>query len=100
MAIEIIGRVIDRQTHQGMLGVRVEAWGKELTANELITSLTTNERGAFEMRFDESRLRQSELYFKVFREGELLRSTEDSVLWRRGELPTDIVIEVADKSDL
>lgn len=96
----IIERVIDRQTRSAIARLRVEAWDKDLIFDDLVGSAVTDEQGAFQMEFDQSYFqelflgRQPDLFFKVFRESQLIKSTEDSILWnvRAGE--TKIVIEV------
>src|SRR5215510_2477655 len=96
----ISGTVIDRKTRRGVKGLRVEAWDKDRVYNDLVGSAFTDEQGVFQIEFDESYFRelfqdrQPDLFFRVFREGALIRSTEDSVLWnvRAGE--TKITLDV------
>ena len=84
----IFGRVIDRRSDIAVPKVRVEAWDKDLICDDLVGSATTNQQGAFLIEFDESYFRElfldrrPDLYFKVFSEGLLIESTENSVLWR------------------
>lgn len=101
MAIfQISGGVINRQTHCGIPGLRIEAWDKDLICDDLVGSALTDEQGHFQIEFDESYFqelffdRQPDLFFKVFDKKRLIKSTEDSVLWnlRKGE--TQVVIEV------
>lgn len=96
----ITGRVIDHTTRQGLAGLRVEAWDKDQICNDLVGSAVTNEQGAFVIEFTSSYFkelfldRQPDLFFKVFREDELIKSTEDSVLWNVAAGETEVVIEV------
>lgn len=99
--IHITGRVIDRKTRCGIAGLRIEAWDKDLICNDLVGSaVTRDEEGTFGMEFDESYLqelfqdRHLDLFFKVFHEKELIKSTEDSVLWNVETGETNIIIEV------
>jgi hypothetical protein len=95
----IIGRVIDRVSRNGIAGVRVEAWDKDLVFNDLVGSTVTDAQGAFQIEFNESYFkelffdRQPDLFFKVFQDGRLIRSTEDSVLWNVTDEVTETVIE-------
>ena len=96
----ISGRVIDRKTRRGIAGLRVEAWDKDLIFHDLVGSAVTDAEGAFRIEFDESYFkgifldRLPDLFFKVFREDTLLRSTEASVLWNVPAGETEIIIEV------
>lgn len=96
----ITGRVIDSTTQQGVAGLRVGAWDKEMICDDLVSSTVTDEQGAFQMEFTDSHFkelcqdRQPDLFFKVFRENELIKSTEDSVLWNIATGNTEVVIEV------
>lgn len=96
----ISGRVIDHKTRQGLTGLRVEGWDKDLICNDLVGSALTDEQGAFQIMFNESYFRelfldrQPDLFFKVFCKGNLIESTEDSVLWNGAAEETQIVIEI------
>jgi receptor-binding and translocation channel-forming TcA subunit of Tc toxin/ABC toxin-like protein/neuraminidase-like protein len=97
---KIAGRVIDRKTRSGVAGLRVESWDKALVLKDQIGSAVTNADGAFQIEFeiDDKRLKEltrdgkPEVFFKVFADGRLLRSTEDSVLWNFEKAP-DVIIE-------
>jgi hypothetical protein len=97
---KILGRIIDRTTRNGVAGLRVEAWEKDLVGNGLVGSAVTDEQGAFHIEFDASyfqevfRDRRPDLFFKVFEDESLIQSTEDSVLWNVETGATEIVIEV------
>ena len=96
----ITGRVIDIKTREGLAGLRVEAWDKDLILNDLVGSAVTDASGAFQIRFDDSYFaelfldRQPDLFFKVFRNDKLVRSTEDSILWNVRTGQAQIIIEV------
>lgn len=96
----ITGRVIDRTTRQGVSGLRVEGWDNDLICNDLVGSAVTDEQGAFVSEFTSSYFkelffdREPDLFFKVFRGDELIKSTEDSVLWYVKAGETEVVIEV------
>ena len=96
----IFGKIIDLRTQQGLAELRVEAWDKDLILDDLVGSAVTDEQGAFQKQFTESHFkelfldRKPDLFFKVFQDDKLLKSTEDSVLWNVGRETKDIVIEV------
>jgi hypothetical protein len=96
----IIGRIIERRTRSAIAQLRIEAWDKDLIVDDLVGSAVTDEKGAFQMEFDQSYFqelfldRQPDLFFKVFRQSKLIKSTEDSVLWNVRVGETEIVIEV------
>lgn len=96
----ISGRVINRTTRQGVSGLRIEAWDKDLIFDDLVSSATTDEQGDFQIEFTQSHFRelfldrQPDLFFKVFRVEELIKSTENSVLWNVEARDTEVVIEV------
>jgi hypothetical protein len=83
----VSGTVIDLQTRRGVRGLRVEAWDKDEVYSDLVGSAVTDKHGAFQMVFDDSYFQelfqdgQPDLFFKVFRDKALIKSTEDSVLW-------------------
>ena len=96
----ISGRVTDHKTKEGVAGLRVEAWDKDLIFNDLVGSAVTDEQGAFEMQFDEPYFRElfldrrPDLFFKVFLGDKLIKSTEDSILWNVNKPNIEVVIEV------
>ena len=101
----VAGRVIDRKTRRGIKDVKVEAWDKDLIIDDLLGSAITGDQGGFAIRFDESDFRdlfldrEPDLYFKVFRGDELIKSTEDSVLWNVEREDIEVEIEVNGSSD-
>ena len=96
----ITGRVIDSTSQQGIAALRVEVWDKDMVFDDLVGSTVSDARGAFQIEFTPSYFkelfldRQPDLFFKVFREDELIRSTEDSVLWNVSGGNAEVVIEV------
>src|SRR3989442_396193 len=96
----ILGRVISRSSQQGVPNARVEAWDRDLLVDDLVGSAVTDANGVFQMEFDSSYFRelfadrQPDLFFKVFYEDKLVKSTEDSVLWNVDAGEKEIVLEV------
>lgn len=84
---EIRGKVIDAATGKGVQGLTVEAWDKDLLSNDLVGKDVTDSNGEFRMSFDESYFQdifgetRPDLFFVVYLAGDVLASTEDSVLW-------------------
>lgn len=82
----IYGKVIDRNTQAGISSLKVEAWDKDEKYDDLIGVAFTGRDGSFIIKYDETYFREfardvlPDLYFKVFRGEELLKSTKDSVI--------------------
>jgi hypothetical protein len=97
---KVTGNVLNRETSEGVPGLRVEAWDKDLLVNDLVGAATTNRYGVFRIQFDETYFkelfldRRPDLFFKVFREGALIASTEDNVLWNEANADVEVNIEV------
>ena len=95
-----MGHVIDQQSRQGLAGLRVETWDKDLICNDLVGSSVTVLEGAFQMSFVESYFRElfldrrPDLFFRVFYKDKLIKSTEDSILWNLAAGDTQIIIPV------
>jgi hypothetical protein len=90
----ITGRVVD-QTGQGVEGLRVEAWDKDFKFHDLVGSEDTGSEGFFEMEFEESYFkeifaRRPDLFFKIFREDELIPGAEFEV---EVQLPTGKIMK-------
>ncbi|NEO09783.1 peptidoglycan-binding protein [Moorena sp. SIO3I8] len=101
MAIfRILGRVIDPKTSGVVSGLRVEAWDKDLIFNNLVGRAITDDHGSFGMEFDESYFQElfadqrPDIFFKVFCDQQLIKSTEDSVLWNLDIGETEVLITV------
>lgn len=84
----IYGHVVDHATHQGMPGVRVEAWDHDMVYDDLLESAVTDDCGVFRLEIAKSAFesmyidKQPHLFFKVFQGDKLVESTEHSTLWQ------------------
>lgn len=100
---KITGHVIDSRTQQGVKGLRVEAWDKDILISDLVGGTTTGDGGIFQIQFDESYFkelfldRRPDLFFKIFSQGKLIKNSENSVLWNVDQEDIEMTIEV-DKS--
>ena len=99
-SFHIDGQVLNHATRQGIVGVRVEAWDKDLIFNDLLGSAVTDDKGRFHIVFQDSDFQDlfgdddPDLFFRVFDKGVLIKSTEDTVLWNVKDEQTEIIIEV------
>lgn len=95
----IAGRIIDAKTRP-VAGLRVEAWDKDLICNDLVGSAVTDDQGKFRIEFTQSHFkelfpdRKPDLFFKVYQDDTLIKSTKDSVLWNLDVGGTVIEFEV------
>lgn len=96
----IHGVVIDNKNFLGLKGLRVEAWDKGLFCDDAVGFAETDEKGAFEISWDQDRFqaffaRGPELYFKVFHHDTCIANTENSILWNRksGDTPVRILVD-------
>jgi hypothetical protein len=99
-AFQIVGRVIDRATRRGQAGLRLEVLDRDPGRDDLLGTVVTDRRGVFRIEFSESSFRDGssdrrpDVYFKVYRGDQLVRSTEDGVLSQLDEQITRVTIEV------
>lgn len=91
----IQGRVIDSNLHIGAPGLRVEAWDKDLIVSDLVGVAITDAEGTFRLEFESAYFQElfadrlPDLFFKIFHKDELIRSTENAVLWNVAAGETD-----------
>jgi hypothetical protein len=95
------GRIVDRETHRGIKGLRIEAWDKDLFLDDLVGSSITSSDGSFAIVFDESYFqelffdRKPDLFFRVYEKTNLIQSTEDTILWNIATSKIPVLIEIA-----
>jgi hypothetical protein len=98
-ALRIGGQVVRRGTRSGVGDVQVEARYGDTEGGELVGNALTGEDGSFAMNFDAGYLdelvhdSEPEVFFRVFRGGELVASTEGSLSCHPGR-ETHVVIEI------
>ena len=84
----ITGRVVDKNTGQGIPNLRVEAWDLNQDHQGALGSSNVDENGRFILCLDLKNMERKDppnLFFKVKRGSEILASTEDSVVLKSGE---------------
>ena len=96
MTFTIQGNVVEDPTGTPIEGVRVEAWDKDFGTDDYLASAISGPDGKFLITFDESMFddwgfeRYPDLYFKVYRCGDLLANTEKSVIWNIKKAKTNV----------
>ena len=97
---KISGVLTNNRSHQGITGLRVEAWDNDFIFDDLVGDAISNEQGAFQIEFKASYFRElfldirPDLYFKIFHGNKFIDSTENSVLWNVDQELTHVNIEV------
>ena len=87
-AYHISGHVIEHGTEQGIPGLRVEVWDRDITYDVMVGKSTTDTQGKFHLRLGKADCQEfylddhPHLFFRVFFEDELLEHTEHLTLWR------------------
>ena len=92
----ITGSVVDKNTNQGIPNLKVEAWDLRQDQQGSLGSSYADENGHFILCLDLKDANRKEpptFYFKVYRDSELLDSTEDTVVLKPGD-DKEVLIEL------
>ncbi len=75
-------RVINANTQSSVPDVDVEVWDRSNASNAPLGNATTNADGAFQINLDDTIIsREHDLFFKIFRDGQLVSDTANSFSW-------------------
>lgn len=98
MHFRIAGRVYEEESGQGVQGLLIRAYDKDLLFDDLLGTAVTDEDGSFEMHYSESDFRElfehkPDIYLSVYAPPfSFLLDTKDAVRWNAGK---DEVFELA-----
>ena len=96
----IIGVIVNRESGEGVGGLRVEAWDYDQFIDDLVGRAVTGPDGVFQIAFDSDYFqelfldKEPDLYFRVYLGQRQVASTEDDILWNVSAGDKHIVIEV------
>ena len=97
----ISGTILNKANGQPLPNMKIEAWDSQGIFDRPADSFDTGADGRFKFSFSESALarlflsrRPPKLYFKIYKEEEVIHSTEDTLLWDPIKDLTDARIEV------
>jgi outer membrane protein assembly factor BamB len=99
-ALRISGIVVNGVTGQRIADARVEVWDQEGLAAESLASTVTEADGSFQIAVAAARIRkmirdrEPKLFFKVFVDGQQVRSTEGAVQWHNQRRDERLIITV------
>lgn len=103
MAIQqyrLVGVVINRATRRGVPSVRVEAWDRDTRYHDMLGVAITNVEGGFAIGFDTNYFgdyapdRAPDVFFKVFLDERLIKSTFDTAQYNLAAGDTQVTLEI------
>jgi hypothetical protein len=96
----IAGQIIASGSKKPLVGLRVEAWDKDHIFNDFVGSTVSDEKGSFQMEFNEGYFhqlffgRRPDFYFKLFYKDRLVKDTKDHFQSNAVDGYNPVVIEV------
>ncbi|MEW6731025.1 MAG: neuraminidase-like domain-containing protein [Acidobacteriota bacterium] len=101
---QILGRVIDQITRNGLPNLRVEAWDRDNISNDLLGQALTDTDGRFTIVFDDAKFNDGntdtlpDLYLKVFAGKFVVYNSQDKPIQDWNQQQEALVIELNPKS--
>jgi hypothetical protein len=100
-AIQLVGQVVNRTTRQGIGGLRVEVWDRDVKSSDLLGEAVTDAGGRFAVSFDEAAFSDGgtdvrpDIFFTTFSGGRTVYNTEGQPLtnWIPSPQPLIIVLD-------
>ena len=87
-AVVVTGHLVDQNTRQPVSDLRVEVWDRDLIYDVCLGTSVSNQQGDFSIKFSDADFsdlfldEHLHLYFKVFKDDELLKDTQHSTVWK------------------
>lgn len=97
---QVFGRVIDRMTRAGVVALVVEAWDRDTRFHDMLGTAVTDQDGAFRIGFNPEYFgdyggdETPDLFFRVFRDEQLLKDTMAESRENQKEGRIEVVIEL------
>ena len=98
----IDGRVIERASRAGVPNLTVEAWDRDTRFHDMLGSAVTRADGSFSLAFDSEYFgdyggdRAPDVFFKILRDGKLVKSTLNEPLMNLAAGVTQVTLEIGE----